>query len=141
MAKRGVMLFGVPPGTPWELVIDQKPQRNEAADRWRALHGDRPQLSDQRLRAMCIMLTSNPHRIEGRYDYEIYRVLERFLQVVPFQHRLTPREVAALVDQSVDLGWPLGEARQRVADACERTVPAVRQAHLRYGKKVARRAR
>jgi hypothetical protein len=141
MAKRGGMLFGVPPGTPWELVIDPQPRRNEAADRWHALHGHRPQLTDRELRAIALSLTIDPYQIGGEHDWEIYLLAKRFLEAVPYQSRLTPRELAALIDKEVDLGWPLGEARQRVADACGRTVPAVRQAHLRYGKNVVRKAR
>ncbi len=108
--------------------------RKQRLDEWNRRHKGEPQPTEQDLRNLGVYLIDNPELIGGRYDYYIWLALKCLVKKIP-DRPFRPKVTAAMVDMFVDAGVLLGDARQKVADRSKKTVEAVKQAHLRHGKR------
>jgi hypothetical protein len=108
--------------------------RKQILNDWNKRHEGRPPPTEQELRNLSVFLTDNLELIEGAYAYYIYLALKCLVNKIP--HRpFRPKVMAALVDMLLDAGVPLADARREIAQRSRKTVEAVKQAHLRYGKR------
>jgi hypothetical protein len=105
-----------------------------ARNQWKATHQGKPPPGPRELIRVCQDLVANPHKIGGAWDWEIRHALQGFLAKTPLR-RPNSKEVAEWVDLFVEDGLSLAEARKEAAGFLKKSVEAVKQAHLRHGRK------
>jgi hypothetical protein len=133
MAKRSR-----PPPIEFEPLAElgRKYVRPRLLDEWNRREADMFPPTEQDLRNICLFLLDKPELIGsgGPYAFYIYLALKSLVAKIP-NRPFEPKQMAALVDMLVDVGMPLSKARQEIADRSKKTTEAVKQAHLRYGKR------
>ena len=131
MAKRSR-----PPPIEFEPLAElgRKYVRPRLLNEWNRRQVDMSPPTEQDLRNIGLFLLDNPELIGGPYDFYIYLALKSLVSKIP-NRPFRPKEMAALVDMLVDAGMPLSKARQEIADRSRKTIEAVKQAHLRHGRK------
>jgi hypothetical protein len=104
---------------------------------WEAMYGGRSSPEEDELLLICDHMITNPHRMaEGPSDWYLHHALQKLVTIVAKPPpRRKSEKVAELVDQLMDAGIPIAEARKQVAASQKKTIEAVKQAHLRYGRK------
>ena len=86
---------------------------------------------------LAMDLIAHPERIsEPEWQHAIVRILEQYVAVCPLKNP-TAQDTAYLVDMELLLSRPrltATEARQRVADGTGKTLAAVIENHIKFGR-------
>jgi hypothetical protein len=136
MAKRSR-----PPPTGFETLAELgwktfEEARNRRFAEWNSILKEKP--NTRELRRICLLQMINPDLIGGPYAPHNYLILQRWLATTRLpKHPFSAKEIAEFVDLVIDTETPPSKAQayQKVAEAFEMTVEAVKQAHLRHGKR------
>jgi len=118
-----------------ELESAQEPTKKQVLEKWsKVLKEDKP--TKLQLLITCDELLDSPHLIQGPLAPYIYLILQNWRTTAKFPKLgNTGKEVANLVDYFHKPGMRLATARKSVAELLGRTEEAVKQAHLRYGRR------
>ena len=113
-----------------------EPARKRIFAKWSGILKEKPKTRE--LRRICLLVMINPDLIDGPYAPYIYLILQQWLAKTPPPKRpYSAKEIAEFVDLVIDTEAPPSKALayQKVAEAFRMTVEAVKQAHLRQGKR------